>query len=146
MRVALERMVASQALAHENSHRPPVDGLRVGPPQKHLRLGVKATPSLYSHVLFRPAVAVATELADRFILVQLDVVVARETKVRQLDVPVRSEKHILRLQVSLPLRMLHIHYKDDAHGVEMLQSQDDFRHIQSRSLFREDAEAGQVCE
>lgn len=81
VRVSLERMVSSQALAHEDSHSPPVDGLRVGSPQQHLRLDVNRVPSLYRHVLLRSAVAVAAQLANRLILVQLDVVVARETKV-----------------------------------------------------------------
>lgn len=146
VRVSLERMVSSQALAHEDSHSPPVDGLRVGSPQQHLRLDVNRVPSLYRHVLLRSAVAVAAQLANRLILVQLDVVVARETKICQFDVSVCSQKHVLRLQISLSLNSPQIDYEDDAHGMKVFQSQNDLRHVESRSFFRKHTETRQVRE
>lgn len=99
--VTLERMAAGQALAQQNTQRPPVDRLGVRTAQQHLRLGMTRARGHHRHVLLRSAVAVAAQLADGPLQLAAQTVVARQAEVRELDVAVGAQQHVLRLQVPL---------------------------------------------
>lgn len=99
--VTLERMAASQALAQEDSEGPPVNGFGVRSAKKHLGLRLTPRQRAHRHVLLRATVAVAPQLADGSLQLAAKTVVAGQAEVGELDVPIGSEQHVLRLQVSL---------------------------------------------
>ena len=99
--VALERVAAGQALAQQNAPRPPVERLGVRAAQQHLRLGMTRARGHHRHVLLRPAVTVAAQLADGPLQLAAQTVVARQAEICELDVAVGAQQHVLRLQVPL---------------------------------------------
>lgn len=98
----------------------------------------------YSHVLLRSTVTVRTQFVDGNVQVFFEVIVTRKAEIREFDVAIRSQKHILGFQISLFVRSRADSNVDNPHRVQMVQRENDFSHVQASSLLGKQTEVRQM--